>query len=380
MLSATCHVCSSQRAESLALAPIIPRISSDATPWPTRPDLAWCPECSTITTVVTPDWRHQCNALYSRYRLFEQSENLDQTVFDREGMPVARAMRVLEAAGPALANVQAPILDFGCGTGALLASIHGMFPATPLMGLDFDESGRAAILDLPGVVGFHTSWSDIKDGTLGAVLMTHVLEHLENPLGTLSQVRSVLVPNGILVIQVPDVAANPYMLAVGDHAIHFDSASLLRLVAAAGFEVLTFSDGVVAGELTVVATPGSSGMITDPPLRHSTLESAKGLVLTLESVVSWLIDLTSGDGPWGIFGTSIAGTWAAEVTDDFNFWVDEDPARVGRQWRGRPILAPSSVNMGARVAVVLAPVKANSLLARASGGSFPGLYLKPPHH
>lgn len=332
-----------------------------------------------MITLISPSWSQQCARLYSTYRLYEQSSEVDQLVFSPDGSAAPRARRVLDAVLPALAERTGPILDFGCGTGALLAEVGRSIPGRELIGFDFDDAGQDGILAIPDVVAFYTDWDAIAN-SLGCVLMTHVLEHLEFPVGTLERVYSSLRSDGILLVQVPDVVANPFMLCVGDHATHFDMASLLRLVGSAGFSPVLASNSIVAGELTLLAVPKSQAEIQGQET-PSSLEftRAEGLVDTLAYVGTWLESLSRAGKPWGIFGTSIAGTWAAlTVSDEFDFWVDEDPSRVGRKWHDRPILAPQSVAASAAVAVVLAETKSRDVIARAASGGFPGRYLAPP--
>jgi hypothetical protein len=54
--------------------------------------------------------------------------------------------------------------------------------------------------------------------------------------------------------------------------------------------------------------------------------------------------LSPGSRPFGIFGTSIAGTWLyGELGDRTSFFVDEDPARAGKAHLGVRIIAPPNV-------------------------------------
>jgi hypothetical protein len=82
------------------------------------------------------------------------------------------------------------------------------------------------------------------------------------------------------------------------------------------------------------------------------------------------------DGPVGLFGTSIAGTWlAAEAGDAVAFFVDEDPNRVGRSYLGKPVHAPADVPAGSRVFVGLPPAVAAGICTRLAR---PGVAFLPP--
>lgn len=71
---------------------------------------------------------------------------------------------------------------------------------------------------------------------------------------------------------------------------------------------------------------------------------------------------------FGLFGSSIAATWtAANLSRLPNFFVDEDPARVGRAHMERPILHPSKVPADSDVFVALPPASCESVRTRHSG-------------
>jgi hypothetical protein len=71
---------------------------------------------------------------------------------------------------------------------------------------------------------------------------------------------------------------------------------------------------------------------------------------------------------FGIFGTSISGTWLYGALDgEVSFFVDEDPQRIGRKHMGLPILAPSEVASTAHVFVPLIPEVARGVVGRLGG-------------
>lgn len=89
------------------------------------------------------------------------------------------------------------VLDFGCGGGYMLASLD----CKDRYGIEINPAARAeaakrlkpfASLDeLPG------------DVTFDAIISHHALEHVDDPLGTLSALRSHLKPGGMCVVVVP---------------------------------------------------------------------------------------------------------------------------------------------------------------------------------
>jgi hypothetical protein len=88
----------------------------------------------------------------------------------------------------------------------------------------------------------------------------------------------------------------------------------------------------------------------------------------LESVAAGAKRLAASGRRFGVFGTSIAANWLSGVVgpDAIDFYVDEDPGRIGRSHFGKPIIAPAQVRSKAKVYVPLAPVIARAVNERLS--------------
>ena len=96
----------------------------------------------------------------------------------------------------------------------------------------------------------------------------------------------------------------------------------------------------------------------------------------LGSVATWANTLSIKGRP-GIFGTSIAATWLLGERPDVEFFVDEDPSRIGQEHQGRPILGPADVPSGSGVLVALPPALAAAVAGRL-GRLDVSYHLPPP--
>lgn len=129
------------------------------------------------------------------------------------------------------------VLDIGCGGGALLATI-GFERA---LGMDLQASGlaftRRRFPNVPLVCGSADRIS-LSDGSVDAITLQHVIEHLPDVGAALAEWARVLVPGGTLLIQTPNAAfVDPRVFDDPTHVHVFTKAELGEAVSAAGFEI-----------------------------------------------------------------------------------------------------------------------------------------------
>ncbi|MDB5294304.1 MAG: hypothetical protein JWO31_287, partial [Phycisphaerales bacterium] len=102
----------------------------------------------------------------------------------------------------------------------------------------------------------------IEPGSLAAVAMMDVLEHLPDPVGTVRHVASLLRPGGVLVVQTPRypegetyaslAARDDYFLnqmrgKAPEHLLLFSRTSAAQVMAAAGLPAVAFEPALFAG-------------------------------------------------------------------------------------------------------------------------------------
>ncbi|MFN2455692.1 MAG: class I SAM-dependent methyltransferase [Pyrinomonadaceae bacterium] len=106
-------------------------------------------------------------------------------------------------------------------------------------------------LDLPVQIGF-VQQIEFPAESFNVITLSHVLEHLDDPLGTLKKIRSWLRPEGFLVVEVPNVEGTCYAPAHRFHLAHlynFNPVALETIGGKASFAVhktmLTPDKGVI---------------------------------------------------------------------------------------------------------------------------------------
>lgn len=207
---------------------------------PPRPELLECPGCGLVSLAVFPAAAERKAGYQEDYYDAEQGERflgpLEQVV---------RFFRRLRRRDLLRFKVTPRrFLDVGCGRGLLVELFaEASFEA---VGTQLSETAARAA---------QARGTDVRVGELrelalpaasfGMVVLYHVLEHVETPLADLREVKRLLAPEGLLVVEVPSFARPGYrLLGLRDlcidypHHLYFFTPKTLRaLLEAAGFEV-----------------------------------------------------------------------------------------------------------------------------------------------
>jgi SAM-dependent methyltransferase len=138
------------------------------------------------------------------------------------------------------------VLDVGCGRGLMLARLRerGWHAAGVESSAEGSSHARVA-LALDVRVAPDLGACDFASESFDAISFYHVLEHLPDPAGALSEARRLLRPGGLLVVEVPNFDSLQMRLSRGRwfhldaprHLFHFGRRRLVKAIATAGFEV-----------------------------------------------------------------------------------------------------------------------------------------------
>jgi SAM-dependent methyltransferase len=138
-----------------------------------------------------------------------------------------------------VASPPGPLLDVGAGRGRFVA--HASQRGWDARGIE--PSGRSSA---PGVEQVAVEDAVVAPGSLGAVTLWHVLEHVDEPGAALERLRGWLRPGGALLVGVPNLdswqarLAGPrwYHFDLPRHRTHFTERGARVLLGRSGFEVL----------------------------------------------------------------------------------------------------------------------------------------------
>jgi SAM-dependent methyltransferase len=148
------------------------------------------------------------------------------------------------------------VLDIGCGMGGMLVPF--VLAGHHVNGCDFGEEyvqlGRRLGMDIrtggPEAIA--------AEGPFDLILLSHVLQHVRDPVGLARQAASLLKPQGLCFVEVPGLL-NLERYYGGDllqyfqnaNRWHFTAGTLTAILRRAGLEIMEIDQTV-----TCLATPG----------------------------------------------------------------------------------------------------------------------------
>jgi SAM-dependent methyltransferase len=363
-----CHACGGAVPELKGRA-FSSLVGSDCTPASGDVRIGVCRACGLLQKETSPAWSELCAKIYGSYRIYHQGAGHEQKARGTDGgqlKPRSELIaeflcntRKLPQAGSAL--------DIGSGNGPFVRAMQKSLPRWSLTGSDMTGRFREQIEAIGPNILFRLT-DELLAGTdvFDVVSLIHCIEHIPAPAEYLRHVKPHIAKDGVMLIQVPDVELNPFDLVVADHSSHFSKVTLRAEVEAAGYEVLACGNLVVAKEITLLARA-----VSDQPSTHlrtappGATDMATRNLAWLDATLECGERLAHGTRPLGVFGTGIAGIWIGNVIgNSLDFYCDEDMARVGHDYFGVPIIAPSAIPAGATVFVCLEPNLAKAIADR----------------
>jgi SAM-dependent methyltransferase len=198
-----------------------------------RYELWRCAACGTAVTVEpgTPTDLHDSGAYRPGTPRLYRAALPVLRLFDRRRLALLRR----------LATPPAKVLDAGAGQGRFVAAARAA--GYEAFGIEPAQRGleRARQLGVP-VDPVTIEAAGIEVGSLDAVVLWHVLEHLADPAGAIERIAGWLRPGGGVLVGVPNLGSVQarvggdrwYHLDVPRHRTHFTPAGLARLLERGG--------------------------------------------------------------------------------------------------------------------------------------------------
>jgi len=202
--------------------------------------LRTCVSCATSETLPKPD----PTTLEAQYSETYYGPDNVKFVPAVEGL-VAWITRKRAARVHALMRGRGRILEIGCGRGLLLQKLSRL--GYECHGIERSALAARRAAKTEGLRVYTQPLEDCHFAAryFDAVIVWHVLEHLDFPRATLAQISRVLKPGGLLYLEVPNVSSlqscstgkNWFHLDLEHHLYHFSTNGLHRLLLSTGFQV-----------------------------------------------------------------------------------------------------------------------------------------------
>jgi SAM-dependent methyltransferase len=211
-----------------------------------------CDECGLVQTLPRPSLKALSDYYAVDYRngCFAGADVADLSKFPKDNLYYYnRGQSIAELLKPHIQTDTPQILDIGAGFGHILYALGERYPQAPRTAIEFSE---VCVEHLQGLgIEVYTDAVEESLPKIGrkfdVIILSHVFEHLLNPLETAELIREHLAPDGVLYIEVPNIPADS-LLRYPDHVWAprfeephislFSVPTLRNTLETAGFDVL----------------------------------------------------------------------------------------------------------------------------------------------
>jgi len=347
-MATTCLLCTSTRLEkvqdqSLDIAGV----------GPCKLAFVVCADCGFLhqNPLVAPEDLAKHYELFSNYTIADPEAA-------RNASPAPHTRRLMALRRDAFPDARS-IYEIGAAAGAALHAFKQ--DGLDVGGCDPSRTATAQANDIFGVALDRTDAEHAAKhaGCFDVVLMSHVLEHLRDPLPTLQKLRANMREGTGLLIEVPCATALD-LLPPGwfafEHISYFSPATLTAMLEAAGFEPLEYRINLRAFIYPVIAVAARSA---NPRRTHRTaVEVAEAVAFAhgvakredaLWAETSRRLEGITGDVViWGagVHTSRLLAETPLARNATVKMIVDRDAQKWGRRQGPYPICAPSELRTG----------------------------------
>jgi SAM-dependent methyltransferase len=329
--------------------------------------------------------QHDYDVFYARYSKYESNS----TSTGGGGSP--EDARRLEEMAVSIAEVipdrEARLVDVGCANGGLLKELRKL-GYSRLCGIDPSPACVQAAKALGIAEGFIGTLSDLPPdaGEFDGVILSHVLEHVQDLQQAVAGIRRLTRPEGVVYVEVPDAThyaeclLAPFQDFNTEHINHFSGRALTNLFVARGWNRLG------GGKKTLFAAPAmpypavfgfftkSAATTTSGPLKVDTelrvrladyIIASQAMMQAIDKKIQAVLEKNEPVIVWGTgqLAMKLLGeTCLAQAR--IAAFVDGNPINHGKLLKGIPVLSPAQVN-GSKSPIIVASIIQGQAIAKA---------------
>jgi len=157
-------------------------------------------------------------------------------------------------------NNDISLLDVGSNRGSFVKAFLNAAPCAQVLALEPDErvANSCKDLDRTDLIVLRIEDAALESGRFDIVHSCHTIEHLAHPQEVLADHWRVLKPGGLLVLDAPNIAILDESDIIEEwfidkHLYHFSARTLIRMVRAAGFDIVEAPDANDRTNVLIVA-------------------------------------------------------------------------------------------------------------------------------
>jgi 2-polyprenyl-3-methyl-5-hydroxy-6-metoxy-1,4-benzoquinol methylase len=204
------------------------------------------------------------------YRKLYEEESTPDSLFRKQEDRGNRLVAIAKQYTPSLSGLR--MVEVGCGAGGIVARF--VAAGCDAQGFDFDKSFLEYGRQRGGNLTHGNAFELVPAESCDIVVLSHVLEHIFEPVSMLKNLRSLLKPNGILIIAVPglrNISVRHYQLDFlkylqNAHLFHFDSETLKAIAGRSALECAYIDEDVYA---VCVRAPEAKALTVLRPEKHA---------------------------------------------------------------------------------------------------------------
>lgn len=320
-------------------------------------DIYICVCCSHVQKKLSTDARRKLRALY-RANYFSNKVGSHINV-DKQGAVSSRNVDRVNAILRSLRFLKEDgllHLDVGAGDGAFVSAFGQATQGRWLShGYEVSASSRRLLKQAGCAKVFAAHLSKIPY-RYDLITIFHVLEHVENPARLLRDVRSLLAPDGTVLVVVPTFSKVNPDFYIAEHLQHFSESTLNLIAKVSGFSLCAISDDVFSAvEIGFAGTATSDQEM----LAIAALNYSSSLVSQLSS------EIERRRKKILLFGVGGSGLWLGKLfREHIAAFVDEDPLKCGETFLGIPVIPIHEIEVNSTVFIALNNRGQSTLIAK----------------
>lgn len=298
--------------------------------------LGQCEYCQLVFRIADKESLGAIDGIYesSAYANHQEPHQLSVAEFDQS---VSLGFLQAELLANKITTPKPSILDIGCFDGGLLREFGVRFPGARLCG--YDVSDRPQFNGGPGSE-FVSGCLENVSGKFDLITFSHSLQYIRDLPDLFSKLKTLLNPQGLIFIHVPNFLVKPISLLLGDLHCHYSENILFNLFGLFGFKGQMLENNWFPRDILAIGriSPGSDDGVMR---KDNTIISG---IRYIDQIADNLDKLPKSTSRTGVLGTTIDAAFVGRhLGDGVDFFLDENPSKIGLTFQGKPVISFSEM-------------------------------------